>query len=470
MSQLITSQALIESHFLPPWPLPQQSPKLNDTRKWNGWQHPKRRLIVCVEGNIGSGKSTLINSLEKKGWRVYQEPVEDRWKTPLQDFYKDPVHNGLPFQIKVLEWFKWLRDNTFLIPQSTQNDQWKNAQWKAAHHSNTWSQQNPLLGTLIIERSPWAAFLIFSTNLHANGLLTTNELRLVYDVVSCWGWIPDVTLYVHTPWEIALQRTQERGRPCEKQIKPELLSQLEVRHEIFANWGPCGEVIRLDGSQSKNKVLLDAIHALKDVYHRHQSDNHTPVHHQKHPSPLSLPPTPYPEQKRNLDNANANGEVWTPASGQLTDPLPERYRWNDWIWISFIGRPYRKITTPQKRMSGSELRILIAHALGVPATVICVHHENKIVTSHERITLHNGAFLRVELGLAGGNRGRKSQHDVSGLRGTGAETTISSGFRAPAFYESSRVHGYGVEPTSTRLRVRPPGKCASPSGPGSDSA
>ena len=71
-------------------------------------------------------------------------------------------------------------------------------------------------------------------------------------------------------------------------------------------------------------------------------------------------------------------------------------------------------------MDGSEVRNLIAHALGVPPKVICIHHENKIVSSHEMVTLHNGAFLRVELGLVGGNRGSKPQYEVSGISGTGA--------------------------------------------------
>ena len=182
--------------------------------------------------------------------------MEDRWKIPLQDFYKDPLHYGLSFQITVLEWFKWLSDNKFWIPQPTKNRHGKSVQWGTAYHNKPSPQQ---LGTIIIERSPWAGFHIFSRNLHANGLLTTKELRLLYDVATSWGWKPDVTLYVHTPWEESLKRIQERGRLCEEKIKPELLSQLEDRHEAFVKWGPCGEVIRLDGSQSKNKVLQDAL-------------------------------------------------------------------------------------------------------------------------------------------------------------------------------------------------------------------
>ena len=117
---MIDQDPMHRNFFSPPWPIPEQSIKY-ETRKWEGREHPKQRLIVCVEGNIGSGKSTLINSLKEKGWKVYQEPVEDRWKIPLQDFYRDPLQHGLSFQITVLEWFKWLSDNTLWIPRPTQN-------------------------------------------------------------------------------------------------------------------------------------------------------------------------------------------------------------------------------------------------------------------------------------------------------------------------------------------------------------
>ena len=58
----------------PPWSLPEQS-TMDETRDTN---HPRRLLIICVEGNIGSGNSTLLKSLQERGWEVYQEPVEDR--------------------------------------------------------------------------------------------------------------------------------------------------------------------------------------------------------------------------------------------------------------------------------------------------------------------------------------------------------------------------------------------------------
>ena len=103
----------------------------------------------------------------------------------------------------------------------------------------------------IVERSPWAGYYVFSTNLHANGLLPTRALRLLHEVASVWGWIPDITLYVDTPWREALERVKNRVWECENEIPASLLQQLERRHEEFIEWGPCGEVMRLDGTKGK---------------------------------------------------------------------------------------------------------------------------------------------------------------------------------------------------------------------------
>jgi len=53
-----------------------------------------RPIIVCIEGNIGVGKSTLIQNLKKQihSSRViyFCEPVNTVWKEPLQHMYKNP--------------------------------------------------------------------------------------------------------------------------------------------------------------------------------------------------------------------------------------------------------------------------------------------------------------------------------------------------------------------------------------------
>ena len=58
--------------------------------KIRGFDHsslvPKQ--FVAVAGNIGAGKSTLVNRLsERLGWRPYYEPVTEN--PYLEDFYDD---------------------------------------------------------------------------------------------------------------------------------------------------------------------------------------------------------------------------------------------------------------------------------------------------------------------------------------------------------------------------------------------
>ena len=260
--------------------LPSSPPLLQPSRRIKRWTRtpeeqtrPKRRLIICVEGNIGSGKSTLINGLKKKGWNTFQEPVEGRWKAPLQAFYKDPSLWSFSFQITVLKWFKWLNDTALYIPQTTQSGRGMRDRGNSAYQSAQTLHPPLQERTIIIERSPWAAVHIFSRNLHANGLLTSKELQTLQEVATQWGWKPDVTLYVYTPWEETQERIRVRGRHCENNIPPKLLRQLENRHEDFVKWGPCGEVIRLDGSQSKDTVLQKATLALLEVGERHNSNH-----------------------------------------------------------------------------------------------------------------------------------------------------------------------------------------------------
>ena len=154
----------------------------------------RRRLTVCVEGNIGSGKSTLLRGLQDARCTVYQEPVDDRWKPLLQASYENPTLWSFPFQIQVLKWFGWLRD-TVRNPQPTScGFQSPTAREGYTKKPEPWKRRLD-----IIERSPWAGFHIFSRNLHANGHLSTRELQLLHEAAKLWGWTLDITIYIHTP-------------------------------------------------------------------------------------------------------------------------------------------------------------------------------------------------------------------------------------------------------------------------------
>ena len=55
---------------------------------------------IAVAGNIGSGKTTQLDLLERKGWSVKREPI-DEW--PLDLFYKDKSRWALLLQMKILQ-------------------------------------------------------------------------------------------------------------------------------------------------------------------------------------------------------------------------------------------------------------------------------------------------------------------------------------------------------------------------------
>jgi thymidylate kinase len=56
-------------------------------------------MKVVVDGNIGSGKTTQLGLLEKKGFIVFREPI-DEW--PLQEFYEDPKNGIFPLHMTIL--------------------------------------------------------------------------------------------------------------------------------------------------------------------------------------------------------------------------------------------------------------------------------------------------------------------------------------------------------------------------------
>ena len=62
---------------------------------------PGRPLLICVDGTISSGKSTLIRNLGEKGFEIYPEPLE-KWAPQLRKFYANPRKEFVNLQTVVL--------------------------------------------------------------------------------------------------------------------------------------------------------------------------------------------------------------------------------------------------------------------------------------------------------------------------------------------------------------------------------
>ncbi len=56
--------------------------------------------IICIDGLIGAGKSTVTHRLKKNLYKCYEEPI-DKW-TLLPNLYNDMKKYATPFQFQVL--------------------------------------------------------------------------------------------------------------------------------------------------------------------------------------------------------------------------------------------------------------------------------------------------------------------------------------------------------------------------------
>ena len=200
-------------------------------------------MRICVEGNIGAGKSALLDALAPGGSheisgatatsgagagagaqvtaQVYKEPVEE-WGEVLDLFYKDPVAWALPFSLRVLLGFGRV----------------------------------PADGLRLVERSPVACHHVFSQLLFNEGKMSHLQWDLFRDYCEALGWQPDAIVYVDTPVDACVQRVRARGRAAETSVDADYLRRVEFQYETMLKYTQV-PVVRLDGTLSP-AALADA--------------------------------------------------------------------------------------------------------------------------------------------------------------------------------------------------------------------
>lgn len=213
---------------------------------------PLYNHTICIEGNIGSGKSTLIKALGDYGYEVYPEPVQQRWGQFLPILYKDPARWGMCFQMEVLDWFHSLKE---AFNNHAEKIQKKMAQLSmsgtgGAQRKSIWIPKQDLC---VIERSPQSAFEIFTMNLHDCGLLTDWEKSLLLRFYHLTRWRPAKVFYLRTPVKVCCDRIKERSRKGEDNVDTALIEQLHRKHEeLFLHQE---NVVVIDGTTERTLVL-----------------------------------------------------------------------------------------------------------------------------------------------------------------------------------------------------------------------
>lgn len=198
-------------------------------------------MIISVDGNIGSGKSTFIEKLaseltEKSDQiAVYPEDV-DNWSKEgwLQLFYSDMSKYGFGFQSRVLMSYGQL--------------------FKSSNY--------PQKVTTIVERNKKSSMMIFSKNSLNNGRITQLEYDTLMKLADMLiNWTPNIIIYVNTPPAICQKRINQRKRNGEAGIPLEYLQQIHELHTAYLDYMKSigVRVEEIDGTQSAEKVYQDGL-------------------------------------------------------------------------------------------------------------------------------------------------------------------------------------------------------------------
>jgi deoxyadenosine/deoxycytidine kinase len=166
---------------------------------------PKKKF-VAIAGNIGVGKSTLVERLSHKlNWQPFYEPVGDN--PYLADFYDDmrmwAFHSQVFFLTRRLQAHRQLIDH----PTSALQD-----------------------------RTVYEDAEVFAFNLHERGFMSDRDhasYRELYEVLTAFLPAPDLVVYLRARVDTLKHRIAQRGRPYERKIAKPYLERL---NSLYQNW------------------------------------------------------------------------------------------------------------------------------------------------------------------------------------------------------------------------------------------
>lgn len=165
-----------------------------------------KKKFVAVAGNIGVGKSTLVERLSQRlGWEPFFEPVGEN--PYLADFYTDM--RAWSFHSQVFFLTRRLRAHRKLYEHPT---------------------------SAIMDRSVYEDAEIFAYNLYLQGYMSERDYRTyrdLYEVLSEFLPPPDLVIYLRASVDTLLHRIALRGRDYERNIRPEYLARLNDLYEAW---------------------------------------------------------------------------------------------------------------------------------------------------------------------------------------------------------------------------------------------
>ncbi len=164
------------------------------------------KKFIAVAGNIGVGKSTLVELLcQRLGWQPFYEPVTQN--PYLTDFYRDMHAWSFHSQVFFL-----------------------------THRLRIHQQILRCEGSVIQDRSIYEDADVFARNLYLQGYLSQRDYETyyaLYQTIAEFLPPPDLVIYLRASVETLQNRIQQRARDYERGIRNEYLARL---NQLYEEW------------------------------------------------------------------------------------------------------------------------------------------------------------------------------------------------------------------------------------------
>lgn len=165
-----------------------------------------KKHFIAVAGNIGVGKSTLVELLSHQlGWEPFYEPAGEN--PYLEDFYRDMRAWAFPSQIFFLS--RRLQAHRRLLDHPT---------------------------SAIQDRSVYEDAEVFAQNLYLQRHMSERDYKTyrdLYNVLSNFLPPPDLVIYLRASVPTLQGRIAQRGRDYEQQIEEGYLERLNALYEAW---------------------------------------------------------------------------------------------------------------------------------------------------------------------------------------------------------------------------------------------
>jgi len=205
----------------------------------------KQPIIISLEGNIGAGKSTFLEHLEKtlanvSDWIFLREPVhiweqirDEDGETVLSKFYANPEKYAFAFQV---------------MAYTTRYQELKRI-----------IEEYPNCKGIICERSLEADKHIFAKMLHSDGLIDKVMYNIYEKYFSVYegNFTLDGIIHIHATPDVCFNRIMKRSRNGESSISLEYLQNCERYHVAWLSIEKT-PVLKLDVNTDVNVSVTNA--------------------------------------------------------------------------------------------------------------------------------------------------------------------------------------------------------------------